>query len=521
MTRAGKVFLVGSGPGDPELLTLRGAAVLRTADVVIYDALVNPELLDLAPPQAERIDVGKRGHDTPTRPQPEITELILAHACRGSQVVRLKGGDPFVFGRGGEEASACREVGIDFEVVPGVSSVMAVPAYAGIPVTDRRHSASFAVVTGHKDPTRVSEETRWDLLGQAVDTLLIVMGMNNLDAIIQRVIDGGLSADTPAAVVMNGTRPEQRCVEAPLSELAASVRAEGLGAPAVIVIGNVVKLRDSLDWFERKPLFGMRVLVTRAADQAASLVDALREVGAEPVRVPMIRLLPPDDFREVDAALDQIGEYDVLLFTSANTVRFFAQRSQQRQVDLAISGARVVCIGPRTAEAAVEQGLPVNGIPVGRFDAEAILDELAPLGLEAGDRVLLPRSNRAREVLPEGLRAQGVHVDAVTVYRNVAPDVSREDLRGQLLRGELQALTFTSPSTVSHFVDLLDEPALQAARRCLVAGIGRVTADALSRAGLEPDVVPERSGARELVEALVERVSGDDRPDPEGRNSVG
>ena len=256
----GKVILVGAGPGDPDLITVRGAAALRAADAVVHDSLASPELLDLAPPGADRIDVGKRGHDPPTRPQPETTALLIALAREGKTVVRLKGGDPFVFGRGAEEASACADAGIAFEVVPGISSAVGALAYAGVPLTDRRHSASFAVVTGHKDPTPVTAETRWEALGGAVDTLVILMGMRNLDAIVARLLAGGRSPETPAAVVMNGTLPSQRVVEAPLGELVARVCAAGLAAPAVVVVGEVVSLREKLAWFERRPLFGTRVL---------------------------------------------------------------------------------------------------------------------------------------------------------------------------------------------------------------------------------------------------------------------
>jgi uroporphyrinogen III methyltransferase/synthase len=263
--KRGRVILVGAGPGAPDLITLRGAAALREADAVVHDALASRELLALAPPEAERFNVGKRGHEAPTVPQPETTALLLRLASEGKTVVRLKGGDPYVFGRGGEEATACVEAGVPFEVVPGVSSIFGALAYAGIPITDRRYGASFAVVTGHKDPTKVAEETRWDRLALAADTLLVLMGMRNLEEIVGKLLDAGRAASTPAAAVMNATLPSQRVVEAPLGEFVARVRAAGLGAPAVIAIGDVVQLRKTLAWYEQKPLFGRRVLVTRSA----------------------------------------------------------------------------------------------------------------------------------------------------------------------------------------------------------------------------------------------------------------
>ncbi len=505
--RAGRVILVGAGPGDPDLITLRGAEALRCADAVVYDALAPAELLELAPPDAERFNVGKRGHEEPTLPQEDTVGLLLRLAGEGKTVVRLKGGDPFVFARGGEEASACVRAGVPFEVVPGISSVIGALAYAGIPVTDRRYSASFAVVTGHKDPTRVAAETRWDLLGRAVDTLVILMGMRNLEEIVARILAGGRDPATPAAVVMDGTLPSQRVVEAPLAQLAARVREAGLGAPAAVVIGDVVRLRESLAWYEKRPLFGLHVLVTRAEDQAGEMVAALREAGAAPVVVPMIRCLPPEDFAEVDAALDRLDAYDALLFTSANAVRWFAERAAQRGRDLARVAATVICVGPKTAEATLRAGLPVHRIPEGRYDAEGMLAEIEKHFAPRGRRFLLPRAAEARETLPDGLRAAGAALDAVTVYRTAPPELDPAPLRARLAAGEFGALTFTSPSTVRHFAALLDDAARAAAGRCLIAAIGPVTAEALRREGLPPQVTPERASASALVAALAARVA--------------
>ena len=503
----GKVVLVGAGPGAPDLITLRGAAALRGADVVVYDALVERGLLDLAPPEARRIDVGKRGHDAPTLPQADITALLVRLAAQGKTVVRLKGGDGYVFGRGGEEASACAEAGVPFEVVPGVSSVVGALAYAGIPVTDRRHSASFAVVTGHKDPSKPAEETRWDLLSRGADTLVILMGMRNLESLVQRILAAGRSPETPAAVVMNGTLPGQRVVVASLGQLAERVRAEGLGAPAVVVIGDVVRLRETLSWWERQPLFGCRVLVTRSAEQAGELVSALAEAGAAAVLAPMIRLLPPEDPSELDAALDRLQRYDALLLTSANAVRFLVARARERGTPLSPLRAEVVCVGPRTSEEALAAGLPVHRVPEGRFDAEGVLQVVLAAVSPHGKRMLLPRSEVARDLLPDGLRAEGAVVDAVTAYRNVPGDVDAAALRAQLRAGELDILTFTSPSTAKRFAALLDDASREAARRCMLAAIGPVTAGAMARLGLEADVVSERSGSRELVAALAEHVA--------------
>jgi len=506
--KSGRVILVGAGPGAPDLITVRGAAVLAEADAVVYDALAATALLALAPPDAERINVGKRGHDAGNVPQDETTAMLLRLASEGKTVVRLKGGDPYVFGRGGEEASACAEAGIPFEVVPGVSSIFGALAYAGIPITDRRHGASFAVVTGHRDPTKVARETRWDQLAHAADTLLVLMGMHNLEEIVGKLLDAGREPWTPAAAVMNGTLPSQRVVEAPLGSLAERVHEAGLGTPVVIAIGDVVQLRKSLAWYERRPLFGRRVLVTRSEDQAGEMIAALAEAGAEAVAVPMIRIVPPRDYADLDAALAQTDCYDALLLTSANAARYFAERAEQRGVSFEDLDATVVCVGPKTAEAALRVGLPVHRVPGRRFDAEGVLAEVLRVLPPRGKRFLLPRSEVARDALPDGLRREGAVVDAVTAYRNVPAVSDGGPLCAELAAGALDALTFTSPSTVRHFNALLDAPARAAAARCTIAAIGPLTAAALRKVDLAPDITPEQATARELVEALAAHVAG-------------
>ncbi len=511
----GRVWLVGAGPGDPDLITLRGAAVLREADAVVYDVLAPPELLNLAPPGAERINVGKRGHEEINRSQEEINALLVRLAREGKQVVRLKGGDPFVFGRGGEEASACAQAGVAFEVVPGISSALAALAYAGIPITDRRHSASFAVVTGHKDPTRVSEETRWGELATASDTLVILMGMRNLETIVERLLAGGCPASRPAAVVMNGTLPSQRVVVAPLSELVPAVRDAKLGAPSAVVIGDVVRLRDALAWFEKRPLFGARVLVTRAADQSAEIIAALQQRGAEAVVVPMIELAPPAELSEVDRALAELAGYDALLFTSANAVRFFAARAREVGRSSFEDAPPTACVGPITAESARAAGFAVTLVPADRRDAGGLLEAVAKRWPPRGRRFLLPQAEAARPVLAEGLRARGATVDAVIVYRTLAAEVDAEALREQLRGRRLDALTFTSPSTAEHFAALLDEESRKAAADCTIAAIGPVTAEALRRLGLAPDWVSDEPAVGALVEGLAARLGrapwGDER----------
>lgn len=505
----GRVVLLGAGPGAPDLITLRGVNALRAADAVVYDALASPALLDWVPPGALRHNVGKRGHDAPTLPQEEINALVLKLARAGKTVVRLKGGDPFVFGRGGEEATACAEAGVDFEVIPGISAAVGALAFAGIPLTDRRYSASFAVVTGHKDPTKVAEATRWEALAGAVDTLVVVMGMRNLADIVARLLAGGRDPQTPAAVVMNGTTPKQRVLVAPLGELPERARVDGFAAPAVIVVGNVVRLRESLAWFEGRPLFGKRVLVTRDEGPDGRLTQALREAGAEPVAAPMIRLVPPADWRPVDEALDAIGRYDAILVTSANAIRFVASRAEARGVALTTIPWKVMCVGPKTADAARALGWRVDLIPERQFDAEGLLRAITAEQSPHGRRFFFPCAEGARDILPEGLAALGATVDRVSVYRTLAPEEPAESLRALLLEPGVDALTFTSPSCVENFAAALDEESRVAAGRCIVACIGPVTAEALRKAGMGPDVTAERAGIADLVAALAARCEAD------------
>ena len=509
----GRVVLVGAGPGDPDLITVRGAKALARADVVLYDQLATGDLLDLAPARALRINVGKRGHEAPTRSQSEIDALIVEHAKAGRTVVRLKGGDPLVFGRGGEEMSACVAAGIPFEIVPGVTSAIAAPAYAGIPVTDRRHSASFAVVTGHKDPSRPAEQTRWRELGRAVDTLIILMGMRNLPELVAELLAGGLRRETPAAVVMQGTLPQQRTVVSTLERLVDDVAAAGLRAPSAVIVGEVVALRAGLSWWEQRPLFGRRVLVTRAIEQSAELAGALRAEGAIPVLRPMIELAPIEGGPEREAVAQVVaglGDYTAVVFTSSNAVRFFV-RACARDGEVGpesgappiAPGTRIFAIGDATARAALDAGLPVHLIASGRSDAEALLAQLLAALDTATERVLIPRSRIARTLLADGLAAAGIRVDSVAFYENRRPAIDAAALRAELAGGELAALTFTSPSTVDHFLESLDAPSREAARRCMIVAIGRTTARHLESVGLPPSAVAAKPEAPALVEALV------------------
>jgi uroporphyrinogen III methyltransferase/synthase len=496
------VILVGAGPGAPDLITVRGERALRSADVVVYDALASASLLSLAPPHAERIDVGRRGHTDPPRSQEDINALLVRLGREGKRVVRLKGGDPYVFGRGAEEAGACLAAGVPFEVVPGVSSSIGALSYAGIPVTDRRHAASFAVVTGHKDPGSAREHIRWKELATGVDTLVILMGMRNLPELIGRLLEAGRAPDTPAAAVMEGTRPTQRVVEAPLAELPARVAAAELGAPAAVVIGDVVGLRSQLAWFEALPLFGKRVLVSRSPEQAESLCRALEEAGAEPVLVPMIRIARAAATPELAATLARLPAYDEIVFTSANAAHALAELARGQGREPSALAARALCVGPATSAAAAGEGFTVAPLEAEAGDAEGLLAVLraAPL---AGRRLLWPRAAAAGPELARGLREAGAHVDDLVVYHTEPAPFDAEALAAALAAGSLHALTFASPSAARSFASGMGTAGTKAARRAVVAAIGRVTAKALSEVGLPADAVAERPEPAALVAALA------------------
>jgi uroporphyrinogen III methyltransferase/synthase len=497
----GTVYLVGAGPGDPDLLTVRGAELLRRADAVVYDALAPKELLDLAPRSALRIGVGRRAHADPPRSQEDVNALLLRLAREGRTVVRLKGGDPFVFGRGGEEASACRAAGIPFEVVPGVSSALGALAYAGIPVTDRRHASSFTVVTGHKDPTASAQSTRWKQIAAGADTLVVLMGMTHLREILARLMEHGRAPKTPAAAVMMGTTTRQRTVVSDLANLADEVERVGLGAPSAVVVGDVVALRSELQWFEARPLFGRRVLVTRPTGQNADLAALLRALGAEAVLVPLVRIAEHDP-APLDAALEKLDDYDAVLLTSRPAARILAARCLGR-----LSPERrcpdVLCVGEGTAREARRGGLPGRRLPGAAAEAEGMLAALTREDRCRGRRYLFPCAEKARDVLPEGLRAAGAVVDVLHVYATEPAVVDEAWLMGELLGRRLDLLSFASPSEVRSLVGRLGPKAREALQCARIAVIGPVTASAVEAEGLRVDAIAEEASDAGLVRAIV------------------
>lgn len=481
------VYLVGAGPGDPGLLTVRGAEVLARADVVVHDRLAEAQLLDLAPKGADRIDVGKR----PGQPvaQEHVNKLLVEKGRAGLEVVRLKGGDPFVFGRGGEEALALLEAGVPFEVVPGVTSAVAVPAYAGVPLTHRGLSTSFTVVTGHGRPreggTVGDDAPRWEALAATGGTIVVLMGVSERAEYATRLQAGGLPAATPVVCVHWGTRPRQLTVRTTLAELPTV----DLKPPATIVIGEVAAL--DVSWFERRPLFGRRVVVTRPRAQAPALVRALRERGAEPVEVPVIAIVDPaDGGAALRAAAAQLTTYDWVVFTSANAVeRLLALLPDGRS----FGSARIAAIGTGTAAALNAARLVPDLVPE-RFVAESLLDAWPPPGAP-GARVLLPSAAAARDVLPEGLRAAGYHVDVVETYRTEPGDPSPEELAAA---ADADAIAFTSSSTVAEYLAVAGREALPP----VVACIGPVTAATARERGLEVSVEADVHTVDGLADAL-------------------
>jgi uroporphyrinogen III methyltransferase / synthase len=481
------VFLVGAGPGDPGLLTVRGAEILGRADVVVYDRLSVSTLLDLAPAQAERVNVGKfPGH--PTMPQEDINALLVERGKAGAVVVRLKGGDPFVFARGGEEAEALASAGVPFEIVPGISSAIAVPAYAGIPVTMRHSSELFTVITGHEDPAK-GGELDWEAVARLGGTIVILMGIGRLPKIVDRLLAGGLDPATPVAVVRWGSRPEQHTVRATLGTIIE--HRDELASPSVIVVGRVAA--KDLSWFESRPLFGRTVVVTRAREQASSLVSRLRAEGADTVEVPVIRIAEPADdgaARRAAARALRDATFQWVVFTSANGVeRFFTEVRDARD----FGGARVAAIGPATARALAGRGIVADVVPE-RYVAESLLEALPAAG-PAGGRILLARAAVARDVLPDGLRAAGWDVDVVDAYRTVVAEVSGAQRDGI---GRADAVTFTSSSTVDRFLDVLGPDAVPP----VVACIGPITAATARARGLRVDVEAEIHTIEGLVDAL-------------------
>ncbi len=496
MTKQGKVYLIGAGPGDPGLLGLKAKECLETADAVVYDRLADPRILAFARKDAEMVYVGKASANHTMR-QPDINKLLVKLAAEGKTVARLKGGDPFVFGRGGEEAIELLEAGLPFEFVPGVTSAIAVAEYAGIPVTHRHVATSFAVITGHEDPTKGASTINWQGLATAVDTLVFLMGVENIEKISSRLIENGRSADCPAAVIRWGTHPEQRTLVTTLGKAAADVKANNLKPPAIFIVGDVVNLRKQLQWFDNKPLFGKTVVVTRARAQASDLTKKLEAQGAKVIEVPAIKIVPADDYAPLDAAIADINAYKWLVFTSANGVKYFFERLLHTGKDArALFGVKLAAIGSATAKALADHGLTADLIP-SAYKAEELAEALVDK-ITAGDKILIARAKVAREVLPESLRKIGADVNVVTAYQTVADCDNKEELLEALGSGAASIVTFTSSSTVTNLLKVLGDKK-DLLNKVALAAIGPVTAETLKQHGLTPAI----SAAQYTIDGLM------------------
>lgn len=503
----GMVYLVGAGPGDYQLLTLKAAECLKKADVVVYDHLADERILRWAPRKAEFIYVGKMSARH-TMKQEDISRLLVAKAQENKCVVRLKGGDPFVFGRGGEEALLLAENGVPFEIVPGVTSAIAVPAYAGIPVTHRKKAASFAVVTGHEDPTKGESSIRWDKLATAVDTLVFLMGVENLPYITKQLVAHGRPADTPASVIRWGTKPEQETLVTTVGEAAAAVVKSGLKPPAIFIVGDVVNLRDKLAWFDKpevRPLFGVTVLVTRSRAQASQLTMKLDALGARCIELPAIRIMPPpDNYKAVDAAIGNLAAYDWLIFTSANGVdAFFARLFAAGKDARSFARAKLAAIGRATAKQLKKYGLNADLMP-GEFRAEGIIAALKGV-LKPGERLLIPRALEAREILPESLREYGAVVDVAPVYETVTEAEDPAAVRELLAAGAIDFATFASSSTVKNLAKLLGDASLL--KKTKIIAIGPITAQTCESLGLTPAAVAEEYTIDGMIRAIREHAA--------------
>ena len=499
---AGKLYLVGAGPGDPGLLTLKGKRCLEQADIVIYDYLANARLLDYARPDAERCLVGKHGGGVRVE-QDTINTLIVNHARQGKIVVRLKGGDPFIFGRGGEEAEAAHAAGIDFEIVPGVSSAIAVPAYAGIPLTHRELASNVIFATGYEQSTKMEPAVDWNELARSGSTLVILMTQRQLEANMNKLIAGGLDAETPVAVIAWGTRADQRTVVGTAATIAARAHELDIKPPALAVVGAVVQLRERLNWFERKPLFGRRIVITRPRAQAAEFAEALEAAGAEVIPFPTIDTAPPPSLAALDVALRRAGDFDWVIFTSANGVRVFFERLQVLGTDVRDwHRAHFAAIGPQTARAVQRYGVRVDTVP-DEYRAEAVVAALSQIGV-AGKRILLPRAAGARAVLPQQLREHGATVEDVATYTTVLPRVNAQELRQWLASGAVDLVTFTSSSTVHNFVTLLNGDIADLLRRVTIGCIGPVTAETARNYGMHVAIQPQSYTIPAFVDASVQ-----------------
>jgi uroporphyrinogen III methyltransferase/synthase len=498
----GKVYLVGAGPGDPGLLTLKGKACIETADVLVYDYLAATILLSHAREDAERIYVGKKGGHH-TLPQEEINRLLVQKAQKGLTVTRLKGGDPFIFGRGGEEIEVLIEAGVPFEVVPGVTSAVAAPAYAGIPLTHRKYTSTLAFVTGHEDPEKGDSSIDWRALATGIGTLVFFMGVKNLEHIVDQLMHHGKPGDTPIALVRWGTTPRQVTLRGTLHDIVEKVEKAGMKAPAIIVIGQVVSLRETMKWFENRPLMGKRIVVTRSREQASNLLKLLSEAGADCLECPTIRVAPSDDPDALDDAIQKISSYEWLIFTSVNGVSFFFDRLFSLGKDARQLGhIHLAAIGPATAGRLVDFGLSCDIVPES-YQAESVIEAFKKQDVE-GKKILLPRAKEARSILPKELGKMGAIVHEVTAYVTKPSEENKAVLLSDLKNRQIDCITFTSSSTVKNFKQLIPEEDFgNLIGPVTIACIGPITAETAQSIGFQVHVLAESYTIPGLADAII------------------
>ncbi len=501
--KKGKVFLVGAGPGDPGLVTVKGVECIATADVVVYDYLAPPALLHHARPGTELIYVGKKGGDH-TLSQEGINRLIVEKAVQGRVVARLKGGDPFIFGRGGEEAEELIAAGIPFEVVPGVTAAIGASAYAGIPLTHRDHTSDVAFVTGHEDPTKTESSIDWRALATGIGTLVFFMGVKNLPTIVANLTENGRPKNTPVAVIRWGTTPSQQTVTGTLESIVDDVREAKIKAPAIIIVGGVVTLRKTLKWFENRPLFGRRIVVTRSREQASDLVHRLSALGAQCIQCPTIEVVPPAEWTAVDNAISVLCDYDWIIFTSVNGVEYFFRRLWEKGFDArALGHLKTATIGPATADRLRSKGLFSDIIPKS-FRAESVVEAFAATEV-AGKKILLPRAKEARAILPEELSRMGATVDEVTVYETRHGGADEEGLIRRLKEKTVDLVTFTSSSTVKNFFRMLPEGRMKDLMAGVtIASIGPITSQTARKLGLTVTIEAKNFTIPGLIEAILD-----------------
>ena len=502
---AGKVYIIGVGPGDPKLATLKAVECIAKADVVIYDRLVGGRILAHARKDAELVYVGKMP-DYHAVPQDGINDILVEKALEGKTVARVKGGDPFVFGRGGEEAEALYEKGIEFEIVPGVTSAIAVPAYAGIPVTHRDHCSSFHVITGHERPGKDESSLDYKELAALSGTLVFLMGVKNLQDISDNLVSHGKDGQTPAAVIEKGTTQSQRKIIGTLENIAAKAAEAGVKSPAITVIGHVVTVNEKLDWFPKGRLAGKRIIVTRAREQASRLVEMIEELGGEALEYPTIKITGPEDYRHFDSVLGRLNSYGWIVFTSVNGVKAFFDRMKALKMDIrALGTAKLAAVGEATGAELEDRGLTVDCMPE-RYTTEELLKGF-PAPADAGEKVLLARADIAAQALTEGLAEKGFQVEDLVAYRTVVDSSGRDEMIKQLKDGEVDYVTFTSSSTVKNFVSILGSGNMELLPGLKAVCIGPVTAKTAEENGIKGAVMAETYTIEGVAKKLLEIAS--------------